>query len=401
MNTNNSSVDQAATWVVRKETNGRLRWRLLPLHAALIFQAPHTVIDRLLDTYAAAAAAKDDQGMLPLHLAFRNVPLDWNVLEDLMTAHPAAVQRRDRKGRTPVQAGLTAPGSTTSSSSSTPTAATTTTTHTTTESLLHEQQHRAALSCLELYGSIVVAGEKNKWHREEGKLHVVAEQHAIKLTELRQAFLADQAARQAQHERELQVLRRELVGAEKQAKETKQPKNHLPQPNVSSFLSSALVVEETGTSAARDSGAATSSLHAQNQVLRTVVCQLWQQQQEQWQGMQDLAVTWRDRCTALQQASTEQMIQLEQTNRSRANLTMLVTRQLEPIMALVDLKEDEEATTTMTTPTIRTTTTTTASATTHMPEEKKTDEPPPRIISPEEMAARILKQQQRPQLVLP
>ena len=94
---------QSSIWVVRKEPNGQLRWRLLPLHAALIFQAPYNVIEALLGVYPAAAAAKDDQGMLPLHLALRNSPIDWAVVEELLTAHPGAVGTQDRKGRTPLQ----------------------------------------------------------------------------------------------------------------------------------------------------------------------------------------------------------------------------------------------------------------------------------------------------------
>lgn len=54
--------DQVSVWVIRKEHNGRLRWRLLPIHAAIIFQAPHVVVEELLTEYPAGAAVKDDQG---------------------------------------------------------------------------------------------------------------------------------------------------------------------------------------------------------------------------------------------------------------------------------------------------------------------------------------------------
>jgi hypothetical protein len=95
---------QCATWVVRKESNGKLRWRLLPLHAACIFQAPSMVILLLLQEFPHSAAAKDDQGMLPLHLAFRQQPMNFTVLEELMTAYPSGVTVKDRRGRTPLQA---------------------------------------------------------------------------------------------------------------------------------------------------------------------------------------------------------------------------------------------------------------------------------------------------------
>lgn len=93
---------QAATWVTRKEKDGKLRWRLLPIHAAVIFQSPLEFIETLLQEYPAGAQQKDDQGMLPLHLAFRN-DAAWDILEELLTAYPQAVSVKDRKGRTPIQ----------------------------------------------------------------------------------------------------------------------------------------------------------------------------------------------------------------------------------------------------------------------------------------------------------
>jgi hypothetical protein len=57
--------------------------------------------------YPSAAAAKDDQGMLPLHLSLRNSPIDWAIVEELLTAHPSAVGTQDRKGRTPLQGATT------------------------------------------------------------------------------------------------------------------------------------------------------------------------------------------------------------------------------------------------------------------------------------------------------
>jgi hypothetical protein len=42
---------EARTWVSRKEKHGKLRWRLLPLHAAIIFKAPDNVVESLLAAY--------------------------------------------------------------------------------------------------------------------------------------------------------------------------------------------------------------------------------------------------------------------------------------------------------------------------------------------------------------
>jgi Ankyrin repeats (many copies) len=97
---------QAATWVTRKEKNGKLRWRLLPIHAAIIFGSPTRIVEMLLQVNPTGAQQKDDQGMLPLHLAFRN-DSDWEIVEELLTAFPSGVNVKDRKGRTPIQSAST------------------------------------------------------------------------------------------------------------------------------------------------------------------------------------------------------------------------------------------------------------------------------------------------------
>lgn len=99
---------QAATWVTRKEANGKLRWRLLPIHAAVIFQSPSAIVEKLLHECPEAAQAKDDQGMLPLHLAFRTKNTDWEAIEELVTSYPQAIFIKDRKGRAPLECGLAA-----------------------------------------------------------------------------------------------------------------------------------------------------------------------------------------------------------------------------------------------------------------------------------------------------
>jgi hypothetical protein len=92
---------EARTWVNRKEKDGKLRWRLLPLHAAIIFKAPEIVVEALLAAYPKAAESKDDQGMLPLHLAFRNGSSE-GIVNILLTAYPQSINVKDRKGRIPL-----------------------------------------------------------------------------------------------------------------------------------------------------------------------------------------------------------------------------------------------------------------------------------------------------------
>jgi hypothetical protein len=92
---------EASTWVSRMEINGKLRWRLLPLHAAIIFRAPNSAVSALLSAYSQGIACKDDQKMLPLHLALRH-GCDEDVLHTLLMAYPHSIEVQDRKGRTPM-----------------------------------------------------------------------------------------------------------------------------------------------------------------------------------------------------------------------------------------------------------------------------------------------------------
>ena len=92
--------EEAKTWIYRKEATGTLRWKLLPIHAGIIFSAPVPVIDALLHAYLYGADCKDDQGMVPLHLAIR-MNSDHTIVEKLVSARPTSVKAQDRKGRTP------------------------------------------------------------------------------------------------------------------------------------------------------------------------------------------------------------------------------------------------------------------------------------------------------------
>ena len=91
----------ACTWVSRREKTGKVRWCLLPLHAAIIFKAPERTIEALLCSYPPGAQCKDDQGMLPIHLAFRNGSSE-GVVNLLLVAYPQSIEVMDRKGRIPL-----------------------------------------------------------------------------------------------------------------------------------------------------------------------------------------------------------------------------------------------------------------------------------------------------------
>ena len=95
------SPEEARAFICRREKDGRIRWRLLPLHAAIVFKAPEDVVETLLTAFPKAAEAKDDQGMLPLHLAFRNGASEVAV-NLLLLACPQSVDIPDRKNRVPL-----------------------------------------------------------------------------------------------------------------------------------------------------------------------------------------------------------------------------------------------------------------------------------------------------------
>jgi hypothetical protein len=93
--------EQVQTWIVRRDEQQQIKWKLLPLHAAVIFQAPIIVVEALFQEYPDAVAQRDDQGMLPLHLAFRH-SMDDAVLEFLLLQYSKAVSVQDRRGRIPL-----------------------------------------------------------------------------------------------------------------------------------------------------------------------------------------------------------------------------------------------------------------------------------------------------------
>jgi hypothetical protein len=143
-----SCAAESATWVVRKETNGKLRWRLLPLHAGVIFGAPLALIELLRAEYPAASQCKDDQGMLPLHLAFRNES-SFEIIEELLTAHPQAIFVKDRKGRTPLNCGTMSISSSNSVSSNP-------------QYGDQSRTFKSVVGVLDLFTQISLSGEKQK-----------------------------------------------------------------------------------------------------------------------------------------------------------------------------------------------------------------------------------------------
>jgi len=99
-----SHPEEVHTWIVRRDANGNARWKLLPLHAAVIFKAPLSLIEDLLRAHPIAAAKRDDQGILPLHLAFRHKSNEA-VIEKILHQYPGGVIIKDHRKRFPLDHG--------------------------------------------------------------------------------------------------------------------------------------------------------------------------------------------------------------------------------------------------------------------------------------------------------
>jgi len=78
---------EVKTWVMRKQLDGKVRWRMLPIHAAVIFGAPCEVVKELLNAYKEGARCRDDLGMIPLDMA-KKKNARYDVIEVLYSAFP-------------------------------------------------------------------------------------------------------------------------------------------------------------------------------------------------------------------------------------------------------------------------------------------------------------------------
>ena len=104
--------EETMVWITRKDPADpkKLRWRILPIHAAIVFAAPDSVVEAILKTYPAGPKKQDDQGMTPLHLAFRLSAAE-SVVSLIYEAYPEAKDVLDKKGRTPLILAQTCKGS--------------------------------------------------------------------------------------------------------------------------------------------------------------------------------------------------------------------------------------------------------------------------------------------------
>lgn len=91
---------QCQTWVTAYDADDRKEWSQLPLHAAICYEAPEPVVQKLLDMYPDALHETDGEGMLPIHLAFAYAASDAVILL-LVKPFPECLQQKGPEGRLP------------------------------------------------------------------------------------------------------------------------------------------------------------------------------------------------------------------------------------------------------------------------------------------------------------
>jgi hypothetical protein len=96
--------EEAKRFIVRHEssTNHLIKWRLLPIHAAILLSAPASVIQALLEAYPEGAQLCDDETNLPIHLAVKK-HVNEETLNLLLHAFPDSINLCNGEGLTPFE----------------------------------------------------------------------------------------------------------------------------------------------------------------------------------------------------------------------------------------------------------------------------------------------------------
>ena len=106
---------EASTWVIRyaqkentpnqvsyDEKNFPVRWKMLPIHAAIVYNAPLDSIKSIVSAYPDGLKCGDDRKMTPLHLAAK-MGMELENLIYLIDSFPQGIAFKDYKGRTPLR----------------------------------------------------------------------------------------------------------------------------------------------------------------------------------------------------------------------------------------------------------------------------------------------------------
>jgi hypothetical protein len=93
-----SPLEQVTTWITRydRKNASQTQWSILPLHLAIILDAPYSIIGCLIEICPASVRCGDDKGMLPLHLAMLHGTSN-QVVDLLYATYPDAIDIRAGK----------------------------------------------------------------------------------------------------------------------------------------------------------------------------------------------------------------------------------------------------------------------------------------------------------------
>lgn len=97
-----NSPEEVRTFVLRRNADGVLKWRLLPIHSAILHDAPLATLETLISAYRESARIPDDHGMLPIHLAIKK-HVGPEVINLLLSAYPDCIDVTNSHGLTPYQ----------------------------------------------------------------------------------------------------------------------------------------------------------------------------------------------------------------------------------------------------------------------------------------------------------
>jgi hypothetical protein len=106
------SIPTATMMVPSSSLDHQAEWKMLPLHAAILYGAPSYVTSEILSAYPNAAREKDLKGRLPIHLAASVGAIvssssaaedGQRIVTDLVRVYPEALWVPDESGRTAME----------------------------------------------------------------------------------------------------------------------------------------------------------------------------------------------------------------------------------------------------------------------------------------------------------
>lgn len=94
-----TAEEECRTWIVARDLKSdEVKFRALPLHAAMVFGAPDKLVECIFDANPNAVRGRDLKGCLPVHYAFKNNASDL-IVNKLITAFPKGYFVKDKSGK--------------------------------------------------------------------------------------------------------------------------------------------------------------------------------------------------------------------------------------------------------------------------------------------------------------